>query len=36
MKITVVDATTQPFQERMGRKIQVLFEDATPMPARYN
>ena len=30
MKITVTDAKTQPFQERMGRKIQVLFDDATP------
>ena len=30
MKITVIDAKTQPFQERMGRKIQVLFDDPTP------
>jgi quercetin dioxygenase-like cupin family protein len=30
MKITVIDAKTHPLQERMGRKIQVLFDDAAP------
>jgi hypothetical protein len=30
MKITVIDAKKQPLQERMGRKIQVLFDDPTP------
>ena len=30
MKITVIEAMTQPLQERMGRKIQVLFDDPAP------
>src|SRR5208282_4946013 len=30
MKITVIDAKTRPFQERVGRKIQVLFDGAAP------
>ncbi len=30
MKITVIDAKKQPLQERMGRKIQVLLDDAAP------
>jgi quercetin dioxygenase-like cupin family protein len=30
MKITVIDAKKQPLQERMGRKIQVLFDDPIP------
>jgi quercetin dioxygenase-like cupin family protein len=30
MKITVINAVAQPFQERMGRRIQVLFDDANP------